>query len=257
MAGHADVLVSHRRAAAHTVAHSGVFWQATHDADEADGSPVAIAPHSTAYPTAGSIIHTIPLEQYALIPVSVTGAGKQAMVGFTPGELQAQAGGAFAACSRMDNLRVLGSGFDFGPGYGYSGSGMTLEIDAAQKGVLTVLFKVLDREADYDLAMKHWITGRRPATVSIWVNPDPTITLPQVLASTPTIRRYVTEHEGEGGDDNLTMISLRSLGFGAVDYHDYLVLGLNRIVIEVGPSADSADPAGTGDIYVLRALSVA
>jgi len=239
------------------VTHSGVFWQATHDAADV-GANVTITPNSTDYPQDGNtIVHNLPLERYALIPVSVTGGGSNAMVGFAANEIEASDDTAFAACSRMGNLYVLGSGFVQTGGYGYGGSGMTVELDAGGRGTITLFFKVLDREEEYDLALKHWITGTRPAQVSVWANPDPSLNPDQVIGTPPTLRRYVTEHEGEGGDDNVTMISLRSLAFGSADYHDDLNIGLNRVVIEISPSADNPDAPGAGDLYVLRALSIA
>jgi hypothetical protein len=253
-----------------TLTHSGVFWQATHAKDSGKVTPgddphITITLNQTTYPNIptgdpakdGPIVHTLPLERYALIPVTISGAGHRAMIGFMDAEIHAQDATGFTASSRQDNLYVAGNGFAFRSGSGNNLAGMELKLDAGASGTLDIYFKALDRDVEYDLALKHWITGSRPATVAIWLNPDPKLDIPHVLQTLPTVRRYVTEHEGDGGDDNVTMVSLRSLGFGAVDYHDYMVLGMNRIVVRVSPSQDDPDPAGVDDTYVLRAIAIA
>ena len=107
---------------------------------------------------------------------------------------------------------------------------------------LELYFKVLDSVSEYNLNLKHWVTGSTGVSLSIVINND----------TSNTITRYVTAMEGEGGDNNLLSIALRVLDFASIDYHDFLQLGLNSVAITIRP----IDDAWAGCGYQIRALSI-
>jgi hypothetical protein len=98
----------------------------------------------------------------------------------------------------------------------------------------------VDAVEEYSLYVKHWITGSVGVILSITVNEATTIT------------RYVTACEAEGGDNNLLTIALRDLDFVSIDYHDYLQLGLNKVVIDMSPIGDNYESC----VYQIRAVAV-
>jgi hypothetical protein len=105
---------------------------------------------------------------------------------------------------------------------------------------LTLYFKIVDAVEEYSLYVKHWITGSVGVILTITVNEATTIT------------RYVTACEAEGGDNNLLTIALRDLDFVSIDYHDYLQLGLNKVVIDMSPIGDNYESC----VYQIRAVAV-
>ncbi len=107
---------------------------------------------------------------------------------------------------------------------------------------MQIFFKIIDVEENYRLYLKHWKTGTTGVLLTITINGD----------STNTICRYVDALEAEGGDDNLSVVSLRNLSFGSVDYHDYLQLGVNQITIALTPIG--GNPVDCG--YQIRAVSI-
>jgi hypothetical protein len=226
------------------VTHSGTFWQATHTETVTKGQgtnpdtyQLSITPRSLDFPVVNNAVqHTLELESYSLAPITDNGPENGAVLGFIPTEINARDASGFTASSRAGNLFVTGSGF---------ADDMSIDLTAGDGGTLTAVFKILDRAEEYDLVFKHWITGGRPATVRIIVNDN------------PAISRYVTEKEGEGGDNNVMTVALRSLAFGASDYHDYLLVGRNTLTIQVAsaPLPPGVDPQAA-DTYVLRALAI-
>jgi hypothetical protein len=47
-------------------------------------------------------------------------------------------------------------------------------------------------------------------------------------------------------------IALRDLDFVSIDYHDYLQLGLNKVVIDMSPIGDNYESC----VYQIRAVAV-
>jgi hypothetical protein len=175
----------------------------------------------------------LPLSEYALVPLSdnqITGIGFQENLfdinPDTPSTI-------FKIRSRGNDLIVTGSGFspEMNAGFsaGYKGPGATLNI----------AFKVADINTQYVLVLKHW-KGQNSGNIllSCLVNGNQT-----------TIN--VTDTEGQGSSNNVNQLDLRNFDLKSANFHDYLVLGWNEIVVTVMPQDNSA-----ASEYVLLALSV-
>ena len=133
----------------------------------------------------------------------------------------------FKILSSSNNLHVTGSGFD-----------PQMRTDFSHGDVkLKVQFKIIDDDYQYSLFLKHWKTKSTGCSLSIACNDHPPIT------------HRVDDKEGSGGSNNLLALSLRNTDFSSVDYHDYLVIGANQIVITIMPS-------GKDSGYALRALAI-
>ena len=78
---------------------------------------------------------------------------------------------------------------------------------------------------------------------------DVILTLEPLERRTIEIGAGYSTTEGAGGDNNLLSINLRNAYYDTVDYHDYLVPGMNVIVIGLQAAASSAD-------YSIRAVAV-
>lgn len=107
---------------------------------------------------------------------------------------------------------------------------------------ITLYFKIIDAVNEYSLQLKHWKTGNTGTKLTFVVNGDPD----------QTITKYVDAQEGEGGDGNVLVVSLRNLDFSSIDYHDYLQLGLNSVSIKMEPIEDDEDDYG----YQIRAIAI-
>ena len=107
---------------------------------------------------------------------------------------------------------------------------------------ITAYFKVADVVGEYVLRMKHWYVGTVGAMLTFTFNND----------NSTKIIKFVDDLEGEGGENNLLVLALRSQDFGSTDYHDYLQLGLNSVAIKIEPIGGAY--AGCG--YQLRAMSI-
>ncbi len=168
-----------------------------------------------------------------LDPIRSTGPENGAVVGFVANKFVAppSAGGAFKILSDANTLQVTGEGFDDVMTTRFGNGPVTL----------TVQFKVVDDLFEYALFLKHWKTTEAGCTLTFVFNGQ---------AEEPVLR-HVDTMEAEGGDDNLTVVSLRNKSYAAIEYHDYLVPGLNTIEIEIAP-----DETGTPTGYLLRALAI-
>ena len=80
--------------------------------------------------------------------------------------------------------------------------------------------------------------------LTILINDDITATTPN-----NKIVKYVDALEAEGGENNLLSIALRNQGYGTVDYHDYLQLGMNKFQITITPMGKDCG-------YQIRAISI-
>jgi hypothetical protein len=108
----------------------------------------------------------------------------------------------------------------------------------------TMYFKILDVINDYSLYIKHWIVETNQETNGVNLSI-------QINNATVPINKYVTATEAEGGENNVSMISLRNTDFSSNDYHDYLQLGLNSVQITITPMVASAEST-----YNIRAISI-
>ncbi|MGY2490459.1 hypothetical protein [Cupriavidus sp. CP313] len=204
--------------------------------------------HGNYIPQTGAAVQQATLEQRAIEPFGpassfdltllgldpiVDGSAKNgAVIGFIAQKfIVAPSGGAaFKIISEANNLQVTGSGFDDVMSTSFSENG---------QATLTFNFKVVDTIHEYALYFKHWNTSAVGCAMSITVNDnDPLV-------------RHVDTQEGEGGDNNMLAITLRNRDYSSIDYHDYLQLGMNTIVVTITP-----DTANAGAGYYLRALAI-
>jgi hypothetical protein len=141
------------------------------------------------------------------------------------------AGHQFKIISEGNTLQVTGQGFD---------SAMQTSFGSGEVK-LHVQFKIVDTRFPYALFMKHWKTTVRGCMLTFVFNKD----------ESTRVTRHVDWKEGEGGEENLSSIVMRNRDYTSIDYHDYLVMGLNTVDIIIAPS-EGDGPAG----YLLRALAI-
>jgi hypothetical protein len=153
----------------------------------------------------------------------------------------------FRALSASNNLLIDDTTtYPSASSAGFSASDTALTAMVTDDCPLTmrVSFKVTDTDQVYKLFLKHWKLAGRDVRLDIVVNGE----------QGSDIAVYVTAAEAEGGEGNLSTITLRDLNYGSVDYHDYLQLGLNTIDITL--SLASGEKAAQGCTYQCRAISV-
>lgn len=202
----------------------------------------------------GELTHTLDLGVLGLAPIGP--AAGPATVGFLPSKFSVPpipAGNntpptAFRAYSTGNTLRATdttaypGSGWTKDTGFSASETALTASLGGSCRQLtMSLVFKVVDVAANYNLYMKHWKVGDTGVMLSIVINGD----------TANTLIKYVDSQESEGGENNLLSIALRNLDVTSADYHDYLTLGLNSIDITISPII------GTGPCtYQVRAVSV-
>lgn len=181
--------------------------------------------------TASFASGALDMSRYALDPIMEVGPANGAAIGFTANPFTippTSARGAFKIVSPANNLQVDGSGFD-----------ASMVADFSVAASLTISFKVVDRTSEFALLMMHWIAaGSDPCKLTFTIN------------GTHNVIAYVDAEEGEGGQNNVTAIELRNSDFTSINFHDYLVLGLNTVTVAVEPSGNDKSA------YTLFAVAV-
>ncbi len=150
---------------------------------------------------------------------------------FVPADPGASLGGTFKALSPRNNLLAWGSGFD-------QASPLQTSFAVDNMASVTVQFKITDLTVDYALYLKNWVAPGTGCSLLLEIN------------GTTTLNRDVSSTQGQGGDNNVTQIVLRNRDVTSPDYHDYLVLGLNTVVIQVTQNATTP----VSPYYVLQAV---
>jgi hypothetical protein len=175
---------------------------------------------------------TLSLTLLGLDPIRNGSVRNGAVIGFIPSKFVAPPsdGGEFKIISEANTLQITGNGFYLIPAFGAN-------LQAAGKATLKVQFKIMDTGNDYAIFMKHWVTTGNGCKLEFVFNGRETVT------------RHIDWGEGEGGEDNLTSVVMRNRDYTSIDYHDYLVMGLNTIDITITPN-DGAT------FYSLRALAI-
>lgn len=172
-------------------------------------------------------------------------SGKPAIIGFLPKQFHVNpSAGPFKILSSANTLLIEDT-TDYGASYPTTLSFTATEsalIASPTSGSLsiTAYFKVVDTINDYNLYLKHWITGTQCVKLTITINGCYTFT------------KFVTALEAEGGENNLLTLTLRKQDFSSVDYHDYLQLGLNAVVISI----EALDGPSNSFNYQIRAISI-
>lgn len=222
-----------------TVTHEFDYATGTHylTGDSSNPTVVELAPAVTGFAVTSP---GLDLTQLGLDPLRNGDADNGAATGFLAGKfvVAPSASGSFKLVSEANNLQVEGTGFEQLAG----GQGLSATVSPETAATYLVRFKIIDTTGDYALFVKHWKTTDVGCQLTLTFGSG---------ASAQSITRHVDTLEGEGGDDNLTVVSLRNKEYTSINYHDYLVMGMNIITITVAPDAAS----GTAG-YVLRALAI-
>ena len=214
--------------------HSMTYYTASHSL-EAGGILV-----SSLQKAASAVYksHSMEMSTYALEPLFSADAKNGAAVGFTVNPFiypPTTPSSKFKIVSAANNLQVTGTGFD---------SSMNAEFSAPPDPELpvkfTVKFKVLDTTNDYAFLFRSWIGSKSSACkLTATINTRYTVTV------------YMDATEGQGGQNNVTTIELRNTDFTSMNFHDYLVLGLNEVEVKVTPT----DPKVENQ-YTLFAMAI-
>lgn len=169
-----------------------------------------------------------------LDPIASEHPGPCSVIGFNSTEflIEPDNGCDFKTISTDNNLQVTGNGFD-------KEMATSNKIENAK---LIVQFKIIDDAQEYSLFFKHWKLNSAGHTLKICINNN----------TNSILLRHVDDYEGTGGANNMLELSLRNKDYSSIDYHDYLVLGLNTITIDIYPSSSEDEISS----YQLRALSL-
>lgn len=219
-------------------AHSLTYWEGSHSST---GTSPALSLTASLAPIAINVpveTLTLDLPVLSLDPISSAGTGNGAVIGFVQSEFITPAGPtAFRLKSGANNLYVSqGTGFDT---LTNDDSILTASnISAQSPAQLTIQFKVIDPALELSLYFKHWITTSTGCVMTLVVNGQ-------------SITRHIDAMNAGSGTDNITTVTLRSQDYTDPEYYDYLVMGLNTILVTITPT-DGNQPAG----YVLRALAI-
>ena len=219
-----------------TFQHAVSYWEATHQGVTVNGKPQAQAQLAILFGDQTVESVTLNLPVLSLDPITDAGAGNGAVVGFAMSEFMAPPGtNPFRIKSEANNLYVSGTGFD---SLATADSVLTASTLTASAPVsFTIQFKVVDASLELNLFFKHWLTAQTGCIMTIQVNGY-------------TIVRHVDASDAGSGADNLTTVTLRKKDYTTPDFYDYLVIGLNEIVVTIAPTSPS--PCG----YSLRALAI-
>ncbi|QQP88299.1 hypothetical protein IGS68_19925 [Skermanella sp. TT6] len=194
---------------------------------------------------------TLDLNVMGLDPIGVN--NQVAIIGFIPTRFipQVDASGqvpqGFRTLATTNDLMIDDTtGYAAGSSSGFVVSGTCLTASWSDTQdfpyQITLYFKIIDSVSEYSLQLKHWKTGTTGVKLTFVVNGD----------AGQTLVKYVDAEEGEGGDGNVLIVSLRDLDFSSIDYHDYLQLGLNSVSITMEPIDDAWSDCG----YQIRAIAI-
>lgn len=135
----------------------------------------------------------------------------------------------FKIVSPRNNLEAKGKGFD---------SIMTSSFKS--NPVVNLYFKIEDNTFDYSLFIIHWLGSESGACALTWkINGKFTGSI------------SLTQKQNSEGQENMDQISLRNLDHKSMNYHDYLVQGLNTVELTITPADKSNSHS-----YTLSSVSI-
>jgi hypothetical protein len=222
-----------------TFQHALTYWEGSHQVTTVNGNNQVQASVAILFNRPVETV-TLNLPVLALDAIKDSGAGNGAIVGFAMSEFIAlppspSGPSPFRIKSGANNLYVFGSGFD---PLTTADSVLTASNLTANAPVsFTIQFKVVDASLELNLYFKHWLTMTAGCVMTLQVNGY-------------QITRHVDALDAGSGADNLTIVTLRKKDYTTPDFYDYLVMGLNEIVVTIAPTSSS--PCG----YSLRALAI-
>ncbi|MEQ9345653.1 MAG: hypothetical protein RIG26_04330 [Thalassospira sp.] len=197
------------------------------------------------------------LSVLALDPIRSSLGSNGAITGFLPSKfLEPIASGVFSrSVSSDNNLMVLTQGFEIPASSSVvNNTVLTASVSASDfSAQINICFKLAPFDGDLNLYLKHWVgVVEQACELSVWFNPpgiEPTTA--GAPSAHPDLVFTVNTTEGSGADNNLLILNLRNTYYDSIGYHDYLVPGLNVIVIGV-----SAASGTTNCDYSLRTVAI-
>jgi hypothetical protein len=218
--------------------HTLTYWEGSHSSVGDPGKLTVVAVMEPMALAAKLETVTLNLPVLSLEPITSTGIGNGAVVGFVQTEFIAPpSANKFRLKSSANNLYISqGTGFDAPAD---DDSVLTAEnISSSTPASLLVQFKITDPDIELTLHLKHWKTTPAGCALTIDVNGQ-------------SIMRHIDSMNASGGTDNITSITLRTRDYTSPEYYDYLVMGLNVISVSIAPSV-----SGSTCGYALRALAI-
>lgn len=172
------------------------------------------------------------LSQYSLAPIEISSIEGIPSIGFKVNEFTyppQKNTDQFKIVSSKNNLEATGTGFDY-----------IMTSSFKTHPAIHLYFKIEDHSFDYSLVFIHWLEkGSGPCTLSWKVNG-------QYVGSINLNRQQNNENT-----ENIDKISLRNLNYSSCNYHDYLVVGLNHVEVNIQPT-----DKGSSHLYTLSSISI-
>ena len=223
-------------------AHAFTYWRGSHSVSDTTLQPLlSVVANDQSIDAV-----TLNLPLLALDPIVTAGYRNGAVLGFVRTEFLTPPGpdGApFRVKGGANTLYALGSGFD-APATEDTVLSASAVTDTSPARMI-VYFKVTDEMLELSLHIKHWKLSAADCVLTFASNePDPDNPV-------SPITRHVDALEAGSGADNITTITLRNRDYTSNDFYDYLVTGLNTVVITVAPANGQANCG-----YALRAVAV-
>lgn len=196
------------------ITHTTTSFTASHS--ENGGTIAAQLQTPSAAASAGYQSGELSLSDYSLIPLNGPGAGNGSAIGFTTTPFTyapTSPTSSFKIVSPANTLQVTGQGF---------APNMSTSFSDPVK--LSFTFKIADYAGEYALLMMHWIGEGSDACKVDWT------------INGHSGAFYVDAIEGDGGQGNVSSLALRNRDFTSINFHDYLIIGTNRIDLEISPA---------------------
>jgi len=107
-----------------------------------------------------------------------------------------------------------------------------------------IFFNLTDADIELSLYFKHWKTSDAGCVMSLFINDGPE-------SGQDPITRHIDSKEEGAGSDNISAVILRKKDYRSTEFYDYLVLGLNSIIVRIAPESPSEECG-----YAIRALAI-
>lgn len=216
-----------------TFTHKITSFTASHQLSGNGSSPITATLQNQSQANSTTIVsQPLSLSAYGLAPLTATAVAQSTAIGFAAADWTIPPTSARGTCkvvSPGESLQVEAVGFD---------ETMTADFSAATTEV-TLTFKVPDHNLPYTLALMHWIDADSDPVAVTWnVNGRGSGTI------------CVDNQRGEGAQNNATMIAMRDKDISSMSFHDYLIVGTNKVTLTM--TRDGA----TASSYCLYAIGI-
>lgn len=215
-----------------TISHETTSYNASHSLSGGNFSAklqTVSEASSTTYSTPA-----LDLSLYSLSPIGGYASDEPAAIGFKVDTFSyppSKNTDQFKILSATNDLQVTGTGFD---------SVMTSSFTSPP--TFDVSFKISDTSFDYSLIFIHWIEGDNDCLIEWSVNDK--------FSGTSRLDKSISTE----GQANLTRISIRNRDYESLNFHDYLVVGMNTIKIKITPIAKNG--AASASVYNLSSIAI-